>query len=64
MKKNVGQLDRWIRIILGIAVLSLLVFLSGPIRWIGLVGLVFIITGIVGYCPIYGLFKIRTNKAD
>ena len=62
MKKNVGQLDRWIRIILGIAVLSLLVFLSGPIRWIGLVGLVFIITGIVGYCPIYGLFKIRTNK--
>ena len=62
MKKNDGQLDRWIRIILGLAVLSLLVFLSGPIRWIGLVGLVFIITGIVGYCPIYGLFKIRTNK--
>ena len=62
MKKNVGQVDRWIRIVVGVAILSLLVFLSGPIRWIGLVGLIFIVTGIVGYCPIYGLLKIRTNK--
>ncbi|HAX40866.1 MAG TPA: DUF2892 domain-containing protein [Clostridiales bacterium] len=62
MKKNVGQIDRWIRIALGIVLLSLLVFLSGPVRWIGLIGLVPLITGLVGSCPIYSILKINTNK--
>ena len=62
MKKNVGNTDRWIRIVLGIALLSLIVFLDGGIRWIGLIGLVFILTGIFNYCPIYSLLKISTNK--
>lgn len=62
MKKNVGQIDRWIRIALGIVLLSLLVFLSGPARWIGLIGLVPLITGLVGSCPIYSILKINTNK--
>ena len=62
MKKNVGSTDRWIRIILGIALLSLIVFLNGGIRWIGLIGLVPLITGILNYCPIYSLLKISTNK--
>ena len=62
MKKNVGQVDRWIRIIVGVALLSLILFLSGGIRWIGLIGLIPLITGLVGYCPIYSLLKIRTNE--
>lgn len=62
MKQNVGQIDRWIRIILGVALLSLIVFLSGGIRWIGLIGLIPLITGILGTCPIYSLLKINTNK--
>lgn len=62
MKKNVGQIDRWIRIALGIVLLSLLVFLSGPVRWIGLIGLVPLITGLVGSCPIYSILKINTSK--
>lgn len=62
MKRNVGTVDQWIRIILGVALLSLLFFLSGGIRWIGLIGLVPLITGIIGYCPIYSLLKINTNK--
>ncbi|MEZ4508121.1 MAG: DUF2892 domain-containing protein [Eubacteriales bacterium] len=49
MKKNVGMVDRWVRIVLGIALLSLIFFLSGGIRWIGLVGLIPLITGIFGY---------------
>ena len=61
MKKNVGQVDRWIRIIVGVALLSLILFLSGGIRWIGLIGLIPLITGLVGYCPIYSLLKIKTN---
>ena len=62
MKQNVGNVDRWIRIVLGVVLLSLLVFLSGPIRWIGLIGLIPLVTGIVNFCPIYALFGISTKK--
>ena len=61
MKQNVGRVDRWIRIGIGVVLLSLVVFLSGGIRWIGLIGLIPLITGLVGYCPIYSLLKIKTN---
>ena len=62
MKKNVGTIDRWIRIVLGVALLSLLVFLDGGIKWIGLVGLIPLLTGLFRFCPIYTLFGISTNK--
>ncbi len=62
MKQNVGNVDRWIRIVLGVAILSLLVFLNGPIRWIGLVGLIPLVTGIINFCPIYALLGISTQK--
>lgn len=61
MKQNVGTVDRWIRIVLGVVLLSLLVFLSGPIRWIGLIGLIPLVTGILNFCPIYALFGISTK---
>jgi len=63
MKQNVGKTDKWIRIILGIAVLSLLYFLEGNLRWLGLIGLIPLITGIINFCPLYALFGITTiNK--
>ena len=62
MKQNVGNVDRWIRIVLGVALLSLLVFLNGPIRWIGLIGLIPLVTGIINFCPIYALLGISTKK--
>lgn len=62
MKQNVGNVDRWIRIVLGVAILSLLVFLNGPIRWIGLVGLIPLVTGIINFCPIYAVLGISTKK--
>ena len=62
MKRNVGNVDRWIRIVLGVVLLSLLVFLSGPIRWIGLIGLIPLVTGIINFCPIYALLGISTKK--
>ena len=61
MKKNMSNLDRGIRVILGIALLSLILLLSGGIRWIGLIGLIPLLTGIVGFCPLYAIFKIKTN---
>ena len=62
MKQNVGNTDRWIRIVLGVVLLSLIVFLDGGIRWIGLIGLIPLITGLINFCPIYALLKINTKS--
>ncbi|TAM85085.1 DUF2892 domain-containing protein [bacterium] len=67
MTRNVGTLDRIIRIVVGIAVLSLPVLLQGSLRWLGLIGLVPLVTGLVGWCPAYSLLgisscEVRTHK--
>ena len=54
MKHNEGSLDRGFRILLGLGLLSL-VFV-GPQTLFGLVGLVPLITGLLGSCPMYTLF--------
>ncbi len=55
---NEGTLDRTIRIVVGLAILSLAVV--GPKSLWGLVGLVPLATGITGNCPMYRIFGIRT----
>jgi hypothetical protein len=62
MEHNVGGIDRAVRIIVGLALLSLLVMLEGNARWWGLVGLVPLATGLLGWCPAYLPFGIRTCK--
>jgi hypothetical protein len=58
MWKNEGTLDRVLRVGIGIGLLSLTAV--GPHTWWGLVGLVPLLTGLVGYCPAYSLFGLRT----
>jgi len=58
MKPNEGGLDRALRIVLGLVLLSLVVV--GPKTYLGLIGLVPLITGIIGYCPLYSLLKLNT----
>ncbi|WP_148930628.1 YgaP family membrane protein [Paenibacillus methanolicus] len=48
--KNVGGFERGFRIILGLGILSLLVFLSGSVRFIGLVGIFPLWTGVTRFC--------------
>jgi hypothetical protein len=62
MEKNVGGIDRALRIVVGLGLLSLLFLLEGTARWWGLVGLVFLGTGLIGWCPAYIPFGIRTCK--
>jgi len=66
MKTNESGLDRVIRIVVGI-VLFVLYFtgvVSGTLGIISLiVGAILVITGIVGFCPLYALLKFRTNKS-
>lgn len=61
MHINVGRTDRIIRIVIGLALLGLDIFLiDGSIRWLGLVGLMPLLTGISGHCPIYRLLELNT----
>lgn len=62
MNQNVGTVDRVIRIIVGIILLLLLVVLDGSIRYIGLIGIVPILTAIFKFCPLYTIFRINTNS--
>lgn len=58
--KNVGNLDRALRVILGLGLLSL-VFVGPQTLW-GLVGIVPLATAAIGFCPVYRLFGIRTCR--
>jgi len=63
---NESGIDRAIRVVLGIAMLSL--------GWAGVVtggwgvvfkigGLLPLLTGLIGFCPLYAILKFRTNRA-
>ena len=56
MKKNVGTIDRTVRIVIGLALLGLA---AGGKMW-GLVGIVPLLTGVLGWCPPYQLLGINT----
>ena len=58
MSMNEGTLDRTIRIVIGLALLTLTI--AGPRTLLGLIGVVPLLTGIVGFCPLYRLVGIRT----
>jgi hypothetical protein len=64
MKKNVGTVDKWVRVILGVAILSMLVWVKGDLKWLGLIGLIPLGTAFMGFCPLYLPFGINTNKTD
>ncbi len=58
--KNVGMPERIIRVVVGLAILSLVFILEGNVRWFGLLGIAPIITGAMGYCPPYAWMGINT----
>lgn len=62
MKTNIGGLDRGIRIVVGLVLLSLIFLLEGVSRWWGLIGVVLLATGLIGWCPAYLPFGINTSK--
>jgi len=62
MKANVGGIDRIVRIIAGLAILSLYFVLEGPARWWALAGLVVLMTGVIRWCPVYLPFGISSSK--
>lgn len=60
MQKNIGGVDKTIRLIIGVALLSLIFILEGNARWFGLIGLLPIITALLNWCPAYTLIGLST----
>lgn len=60
MKANEGAIDRLLRVLVGIAVLSL-VFIGPKTPW-GYLGLVPLVTGIVGWCPLYSILGVNSCR--
>ena len=61
MTKNIGGVERIVRVVIGIGILAL-AFVGPKSPWAYL-GILPIVTGAVGWCPPYSLFGISTLKA-
>lgn len=53
MPRNMGRIDRAVRVVLGILLLGLYGGLPSPWRYLTLVGLVLLATAFTGFCPLY-----------
>ncbi|MFB1488948.1 MULTISPECIES: DUF2892 domain-containing protein [unclassified Thiocapsa] len=59
MTPNVGNTDRILRIIAGIAIIAWGVYAQ---NWLGAIGLVPLATGLLRWCLVYLPLKLNTNK--
>lgn len=60
MLKNVGGIDRTLRILVGLALIAWGLYAQ---NWLGAIGLVFLATGLVSWCPVYLPFGLSTRKS-
>ncbi len=58
MTRNEGNIDRALRVILGLALISMVFF--GPATPWGWIGLVPLATGLFGFCPLYAVLGLNT----
>ncbi len=59
MMKNVGSADRVVRVVLGLAIIAVGLYLKS---WWGAVGVVPLLTAAIGWCPAYLPFGITTCR--
>ena len=66
MEPNMSAIDRIVRVILALAMIGVN-FLGVVPGWLGMIlmvlGLVFLTTAIVGYCPLYWIFGLSTRRS-
>lgn len=60
MKKNMGILDRRIRLVLGLLIVAAGLYFK---TWWGLIGVVFLVTSLISWCPLYAPFGLSTRKS-
>lgn len=61
MNKNIGSVDRLIRIVLGVVLITTGFYFGS--YW-GLIGLIPLLTAMIGWCPLYAPFKLSTKKIE
>ena len=62
MKRNIGNADRIIRVVIGLVMIALGIYFNS---WWGAIGLIPLITAAIGWCPLYaplGLSTCSTNQ--
>jgi len=59
MKQNIGTVDRLIRVILGLVIITVGLYFE---NWWGLLGLLPIFTALIGWCGLYKVLGISTCK--
>jgi ABC-type polysaccharide/polyol phosphate export permease len=62
MTRNMGNVDRAVRVVIGIILIAL-VFVGPKTPW-GWLGLIPLATAALGYCPPYAIFGINTSGKD
>lgn len=62
MPVNVGTLDRIARLVFAVILVAVFVFAPSPIRWIGVIAAIPLLTGAIAFCPLYSLFGINTCR--
>lgn len=62
MNTNIGSIDRMLRIVAGLGLISLAFW--GPETPWGYVGAVPLLTALVGFCPAYRLLGICTKREE
>ncbi|MBL8387869.1 MAG: DUF2892 domain-containing protein [Hydrogenophaga sp.] len=60
MSKNVGGIDRTLRIVVGIALIAAAA--TGAVGVWGYIGVVPLLTGLIGWCPPYAILGFNTCK--
>ncbi|RRQ24564.1 DUF2892 domain-containing protein [Guyparkeria sp. SCN-R1] len=61
MTANVGMIDKWLRIVVGVLLIALALF--GVIGWWGYIGIIPLATGVINFCPVYKLIGFDTRGA-
>jgi len=66
INKNLGSTDKILRIVFGVFLLSLLLFLPKTllVYVAAIVGVVLVVTAVINFCPLYSVLGIKTNKMN
>ncbi len=59
MKKNVGGIDRILRVVVGVAAMGAGYYYQ---NWLGAIGIVPVLTALIGWCPAYPLLGLSSKK--
>ncbi|OOZ40169.1 hypothetical protein BOW53_08680 [Solemya pervernicosa gill symbiont] len=61
LANNVGKVDRTVRVVLGVLLIAnVFIAIQHPVGWLGVI---MVITGAFGICPIYSLLGVNTKSA-